>query len=124
MSGSPATTVLLPAYQAAACNVGQRSCLAVAQRYVNVLALSSPSSRQKCRHDTIARVKASRQVGNSHTDLDGRPISRACDVHEAKFGLDHDIVASAVRVRAGLAVARNRSVDESGINLLQALIVH
>lgn len=124
MSGSPATTVLLPANQAAACNVGQRSCLAVAQRYVNVLALSSPSPRQKCRHDTIAGVKASCQVGNGYADLNGRSISRACNVHEAELSLDHNIVASAVGVRAGLAVSRNRSIDESGIDLSQTLIVH
>lgn len=124
MSGSPATTVLLPTYQTAACNVGQCSCLAVTQRHINVLTLSSPGSRQKCRHDAIASVKASCEVGNSYTDLDGRPISRARDVHEAKLSLDHDIVASAVGVGAGLAVARNRSIDESGIDLPQALIVH
>jgi hypothetical protein len=45
-------------------------------------------------------------------------------VHEAKLRFDHNIVPSSVRVWARLAVSRDGSVDETGVDLAEGLIVH
>ena len=45
----------------------------------------------------------------------GRPVGGAGDAHQAAFGLHHRVVAGLVAPRAGLAVARDRAVDDARV---------
>jgi hypothetical protein len=115
---APSARVFLPANQTTAGNVGERGSLAIAQGNINVLAPPSPSSAQESSHDTIAGIKASRQVRYSNSDLDRGAIAASCNVHEAKLSLHHHIVASALRIRTSLAISRDGGVNELGIDLV------
>ena len=75
----------------------------------------------------IGRVHAGHQVG----DRDARllraaarlAVALAGDAHEAADALDDEVVARALRVRAGLAEARHRAIDEIGLDVLERRVV-
>lgn len=113
----PATCVSLAANKATAGNIGKRCRLTVAQGYINVLTPAALTSAKQCSHDTVAGVEAGGQVCYGHTDFDGRSISGAGNMHEAKFSLNHDVVASTTGGRASLAITGNGGVYETGVNL-------
>lgn len=105
MGSSPAAGVVLPADEAAAGDVGKRRRLAIAQREIDVLSPSRFRPAQKRSHDAVRRVQAGREIRHGDADLNGRAVAAARDVHQAEFGLDHDIVPCALGVRTRLAVA-------------------
>src|SRR5439155_1293987 len=51
-----------------------------------------------------------------------RIVGLAGDAHHPAHALDHEVVAGALAVRAGLAEARDRAVDEARIDLLQVFV--
>lgn len=124
MRGSPSAGISLAADEAAAGNVGQGGGLAVAQRNVNVLTLAGLAAAQERRHDAVAGVQAGREIGHGDADLDWGPVAGAGDVHETKFGLDHDVVAGTVGVGPGLTVAGDGGVDEAGVDFAQRFVIH
>ena len=124
MRRAPSPRVFLPANQAAACNVGQCCCLAVAQSNVDVLAPACPRPAEERRHDAVAGVQAGGEVRDGHADLDGWPVSLSRDVHQAELCLDHDVVSCPVSVRACLPVTCDGGVDQTGIDFTERLIVH
>jgi hypothetical protein len=123
MRGAPATRVLLATDQAAAGNVGQGRRLAVAESNVEVLATPRLGPAQQGSHDAVACVQASRQIRDGHADLDGWAVTGAGDVHQAKLGLDHDVVPSANRIWPSLAVARDGRIDERWVDGPEGLVV-
>ncbi len=123
MRRAPAAAVLLPAYEAAASNVGQRNRLAIAQRHVEVLPPARLCAGKQRGHDAVAGVESRRQVGDGDSNFDGRPVSGARDVHQAKLGLHHDIVTGSLGVRARLAVACDGRVDQGRVDLVHCLEV-
>lgn len=122
--GSPSAGVSLAANETAAGNVCESRSLAIAQSDINVLALAALASSQQSCHDAVAGVQTSCQVCDGDADLDGRTIASASDVHEAKLGLDHDVVSCTAGIGTGLAITGNRGVDEAWVDLAKSLIVH
>ena len=115
MRSPPPPRIRLPTHKRRARNVRQRRDLTIAQRRINMLALSRPCSRKQRRHDRIARIQPRRQIGDGNTYLDWWTISTASDMHQPHLRLDHDVVARFAAVRPGLAVAGDAGVDEGGI---------
>jgi hypothetical protein len=70
-----------------------------------MLAAAGAGAGEQGSHDAVARVEPGGEVCHCDADLDGRPVTTTGDVHEAELGLDHDVVASAVRVGPCLTVA-------------------
>lgn len=124
MRGAPSAGILFAADEAATGNVCQRSCLTIAQGHIDVLPPARLGSTQERCHDAVARVQARGKIGNGNADLDGRAISLTGNVHQPKFSLDHDIVASATGIRAGLAIASDGGVNEAGVDLANSLVIH
>lgn len=124
MRRPPTAGVGLATDQTAAGNVGQRRCLAVTETGINVLTTAGPAACQQRRQDAVARVQARRQVGHGDTYFDGCLVALAGNVHETKFGLDHDVVARAAGVGSCLAVACDGGIDEFGVEFVDRLIVH
>jgi len=123
MGRPPAPGVLLPADQAAACNIGQRHRLAVAQGHIKVLPPASPGAGKQCRHDAVACVQARRQIGHRHANLDRRAVPAARDMHQTKLGLHHDIVTRPLGVGPRLAVPCDGRVDQGRVDLVDGLEV-
>lgn len=121
--GPPASRVPLSADQTTTGDVGERGGLAIAQRDVDVLPAPRPRAREQRRHDAVARVQPRREVRDGDAHLDRRAVAAAGDVHEAELGLDHDVVAGALGVRARLAVAGDGGVDEGRVDLVDGVEV-
>src|SRR5713101_1604322 len=51
-----------------------------------------------------------------------RAVRFAGDAHHAAHALDHEVVAGALAIRAGLAEARDRAVDEARVDFLQVVV--
>jgi len=88
--------------------------------------LSSPSlaSPNQCRHDRIGRVQPRSEIRDRNTDLSGWAISVASDVHQTKFGFDHNIVAGAIAVWSGLPVACDAGVDDGRVDFGYCGVIH
>jgi len=123
MSRSPPTRVLLPADKTTAGDISERGGLAIAQSYVDMLSLARPGTAEKCSHDTVASVQPRGQISDSDADLDGRTVPAARDVHQTKLGLHHYVVPRPLGVRARLAIARDRSIDQPWVNLVYRIKV-
>lgn len=124
MSSTPATRIFLSTDQCRASQVCESSDLTVTQASVDMLALTCPDSRKQCSHDSIGGVESGSQVGDCHSNLHGRAISRPRNVHQSHLRLYHDIVASSVTVRSRLAIAGDTRIDQFRINLPEGLVVH
>lgn len=124
MRSSPAAGVFFSTNQCRACQIGQCSNLAITQAGVDVLTLASTPSGYQCSHDGIGCVQSRSQVSDRYADLDWRTVSGARDMHQAKLGLDHDVVASPIAVRAGLAISGDTRIDQLWIDRTERLVVH
>ena len=60
--------------------------------------------QQRCQYSGLRKV-AREDVGDGDADLDGPAVPLARDVHEARLGLDHDVVPRVLGVRARGAVS-------------------
>lgn len=123
VSCAPTASILLPADQAAACDVGQRNRLAIAQGGIDVLAFASPRPAEQRGHDAVARIQPGGQISYRNTNLYRWPVSAASDVHQPEFGLHHHVVSRALRVRARLAISRDGCIDERRVDLVDCLVV-
>lgn len=124
MGGSPAASVSFAADETAARNVGERGCLTIAQGHVEVLALAALAPAEESGHDAVAGVQAGCEIRDGDADLDRRAVASTGNVHEAKLGLDHDVVTGAAGVGTGLAVAGDGGVDEAWVDFAERLVVH
>src|SRR5688572_13200714 len=66
--------------------------------------------------DRDRRVHAGDDVGDRHSRALRLIVGLAGDAHHAAHTLDHEVVARALPIRAGLAEARDRAVDEPRIH--------
>ena len=64
--------------------------------------LAPPNQR---RQDPRLRIVPREDVGHRHADFYGPAVALACNVHEARFGLDDDVVPWVLGVGACAAVA-------------------
>ena len=107
--------------------VGQHANLRIEQRHVDVLALASALTMEQGGLDADGAVEPGEDVGECHADLHRlrtrHTVRLARDRHDAAHALDHEVIAGALRIRAGLAEARERAVDEARVDGLEALIV-
>lgn len=83
-----------------------------------------PSPRKQRRHDAVTRIQPRREIRHRDAYLDRFPVAAAGDVHQPELGLDHDVVARAVRVGPRLAVARDGGVDEARVDGAEGVVVH
>ncbi len=77
--------------------------------------------------DADRGIHAGHQVGHRHARLlraaAGQVVALAGDTHQAAHALDHEIVAGAAGIRAGLAEARDRAIDQARVDGLDAFVV-
>jgi len=89
--------------------IGEHGDLAIKQREINILPLSGFIAVGECAKDTDGRVHARHHVGNGNTDflrVATGFIAFTCNTHHPAHGLDHEIIASAVRIGARLSKTR------------------
>ncbi|MNS90590.1 hypothetical protein D3C72_1246460 [compost metagenome] len=117
----------LAAGQVVGVHVGQHRHLHVQQRHVDVLAFAGAVAVRQRRQHGDGGVLASHQVGDGHAGLlraaAGQVVALAGQAHEAAHALDDEVIARARGVRAGLAEAGDRAVDQVGLDLPERLIV-
>lgn len=88
-------------------DVGQPCDLRVEQGHVDVLAFLGSFSMQQRGEDGVGGEQAGGDVGNGDADFHRFTLDLAGDGHDTALGLNGRIVAGAIFVRAGLAVAGN-----------------
>ena len=96
---------LLPSDEIVGGYVSEQRYLGVQQREIDQLALSGEIASAQCCEDGSGREHASRDVDDGHTNAEWRSLLRACDAHEAAFGLDDEIIAGPVSIGAGATVS-------------------
>src|SRR5206468_8113055 len=78
------------------------------------------------RRDGEARVHPGEDVGDGDADFlrtaSWLAVALAGDAHEATHALEDEVVAGAVRARAGLAEPGDRAVDDARIDSPQILV--
>ncbi len=87
----------------------------VEHRDLDLLAAPGATARQEGKHDAVGRRHTRHQIRDRRPHLHRRPVGKARDVHEARFGLNHEIVAGASGLRPRFAEAGDRAVHELGI---------
>ena len=95
----------------------------VVDREVDELAAAGAVPRPKRREDRQRGIEASREVGDRHARDRGTGI-RAAPGHgqDAGEGLEIQVVAGEVLVRAGLAVSGEGAVDDAGIHHREVVV--
>src|SRR5207249_3092491 len=63
------------------------------------------------------------EVGDRHADLHGRAVVAAGRAHDAAHALRDQVVAAAIRVRARPTEARDRAIDQPGIDRGERLVI-
>ena len=66
-------------------------------------------------------VKPCQHVDDGHSDLKGRTIDRARDVHQARKSLNSEIVSGLVSTRTGASEAGERTDHQTRIDLEEML---
>ncbi len=93
------------------------------QRKIDVLALAAALAREQRRLDGDDAIEPGEEIADRDARLLRRPLRLAGDAHDSRHALNEEVVAGALGVRAGLAEAGHRAVDEPRIERLQALVV-
>ncbi len=120
--GIPIAFRALARDQVVAAHVDQPGHVGIQERDVDVLSFPAPFPFLQRGEDGDRRVQACRHVDDGKADLHRRPFDRAGDAHDPALGLDDEIVAGAVTVGPGLAVTRDRTVDQTRVPRAQGLI--
>ena len=107
--------------------VRQQGHAHIQQRHVDVLATAGAVAHlQRCQYRAAGK-HARAQVGDGHAHAHGAAagcaIGIASDAHHAAHGLDHQVIAGAWRVRAGLAKAGHAAVNQPGVQGRQAGVI-
>jgi hypothetical protein len=109
----------LAAREVVGVHVREHRDLHVEQRHVDVLAFARAVAVRERGEHRDGRVQAGHEVGDRHAGLlraaAGQVVALAGDAHEAAHALDDEVVARALRVRARLAEAGDRAVDQVGL---------
>src|SRR5216684_1155570 len=106
--------------------VGEKRDLRVEEREIEMLPGPALRAVRKRRTYRDRSVHAGDDVGDGDAgalrSAARRAVRFAGDAHHAAHALDHEVVAGALAIRAGLAEARDRAVDEARVDLLQVLV--
>src|SRR5439155_10540004 len=84
----------------------------VEQGELDLLAAAGAGAGEQRQDDAVGRGHAGDEVRDRVTDLHGRTVRESGEVHDARLGLDHEVVAGAVRFGPGFTEARDRAVHE------------
>ncbi len=95
----------------------------IKQRHVDKLAFTGLQRVDQCRFDRGDRIDAGKDIGDRDACLHRLPVRLAGDRHEAGHALDNIVVARESGIGTGLAEAGNRTIDQSRIDLLKALVI-
>ncbi len=68
-------------------------------------------------------IETGENIGKCNADLLWRAIGFAGQIHDARHALDHEVIAGACRIGAGLAETCNGTIDQSLVEALQALVI-
>lgn len=123
MCCTPSSSIFLSADKATTGNIGKCGSLAITQGDIEMLPFARLLTAKKSRHDGVARVQTRSQICDSDTNLDRGAITRAGNVHQAKFRLHHHVIARSLRVRTALAVSSNGSIDQGRVDLVDSIEV-
>ena len=91
--------------------------------HVDALSFACFFAREEGGEDGTTCVESSAHVSDGDTCTHRFAIGCASDAHEAAEGLGHEVVARAIFVGAGVAVAGDGAVDETGADLLQSVVI-
>ena len=103
--------------------VAQHGDLGVEQGHVDILAFAGRLGMAQGRLNGDDRVKAGEDVGHRDADLLGLAAGLAGDRHQPADPLYDEVVAGARRIGAVLPEAGDGTIDEAGIDCLQAVVV-
>ena len=106
--------------------VGEHRRERIEEREVEMLAHAGLGAVRERRAHGDRRVHAGHDVGDRDARLlrpaAGQVVALAGDAHQPGHPLDHEVVAGPLAVRAGLAEAGDRAVDEPRVDLLQVVV--
>src|SRR5437773_3458659 len=93
------------------------------ERGVDPLALAGPLALEQRNQDALGQEEPGREIGHRDADPHGALTGQPGDRHEPAHALGDLVVARPLGVRAGLAEAGDRAVDDPRIDLRQRLVV-
>ena len=102
--------------------IGQPGDLSVQQRNVDCLPLARFRASQQGGLNGIGGKQTGSDIGNGDSDLHGFALGLARNAHHPAPALNNEIVAGQVLVRAGLAIAGNRTIDQPDVLLSELFI--
>src|SRR5262249_21314576 len=97
--------------------------LAVDQRGIHLAATAGAPTFDERGENAHYRIDASENVGDRDTCALGFAVQRPSQVHDPTHALGHEILAGACDVRAGLAKAGDRAIDQPRIVLAQTGVI-
>ena len=95
--------------------IGEQRGHDVEHRDLDLLTTTGPGPGEERQHDAMGRRHAGDQIGDRVADFHRRAIRETGEVHDARLGLDHEVVARAVRLGARLAESRHRAVHQARV---------
>src|SRR5215470_5406530 len=104
-------------------HVSEPGDLSVEQRNINGLAASSFCARQQSSLDGVRSEQPCSNIDDGNPNLHRLTICFTSNAHNAATPLDNEIVTRQILVRPGLAIAGNRAVHKSRIDLLQMIVI-
>ncbi len=107
--------------------VGQAGDLHVEQGHIDVLADAADVAVGEGGEHRGGGVQPGEDIGQRHADLHRTGaflvVGAPGEAHQAAQALDHEVIAGALGIGAGLAEAGDRTVDQLRVDLLQRFIV-
>ena len=103
--------------------VDQPRNLAVDQCNIDVLALACPGPVVQRGQNPRCRIHAAHHVGDPDAHLHRHAIRLSGQRHHPAVTLRHQVIARLGGVRAGLAIARDRAVDQPRVGRAQGRVV-
>ena len=101
----------------------QRADGGIDQSGVDVAAAAGLFPPRQRREDADRRIDAGENIGDRHADAQRRSVGGAGQTHDAAHALGHQIVTRPRCIRAGLAEAGHRAVDQPRISRRETCIV-
>ena len=101
--------------------VGEERRHHLEHRDLDLLAGARPLAGEERQHHPVRGHRARGEIGDRVADLHRRPVGKPGEVHDARLALDDQVVARPARLRPRLAEARDRAVDEPGIQRVDGL---
>ena len=94
----------------------------VQQRDVDVLTTTRPLPFGEREENALKCEEACEVIGDGDADFRGLAVWKPGDRHETRLGLNHGVISGSVGVRPGRAIARNRAVDQPGMERVHLFV--